>query len=105
MNYPDLGAEIADLLWRLKGAKWVVCMGVFEGEMILSVRSRSQRIGAGNLVQHIVGNLGTSGGHGVMAGGQIELHQQDPIQLSEQLTKIALQYLNGDISLVGKPLI
>jgi nanoRNase/pAp phosphatase (c-di-AMP/oligoRNAs hydrolase) len=105
MSYPDLGAEIADLLWRLKGAKWVVCIGVFENELILSVRSRSQRIGAGILVQHIVGDLGASGGHGTMAGGQIELQHRDPIQLSERLTKIALEYLKGNISLVGKPLI
>jgi nanoRNase/pAp phosphatase (c-di-AMP/oligoRNAs hydrolase) len=105
MRYPDLGAEIADLLWRLRGTKWVICMGVYENEMILSVRSRSQRIGAGNLVRQIVGELGTSGGHGTMAGGQIQLFQQDPIQLSEQLTQIALQYLKENTSLVGKPLI
>jgi len=105
MSYPDLGAEIADLLWRLRGAQWVICMGVYNNELILSVRSRSQRIGAGQLVQHIVGDQGTSGGHGTMAGGQIELHQRDPIQLSEQLIEIALQYVKGDKPMVGKPLI
>jgi len=105
MSYPDLGAEIADLLWRLRGAQWVICMGVYNNELILSVRSRNQRIGAGKLVQHIVGGQGTSGGHGTMAGGQIELHQRDPIQLSEQLIEIALQYVKGDKSMVGKPLI
>ena len=105
MKYPDLGAELADLLLRLQGAKWVICMGIYEGELILSVRSRSQRIGAGNLIQHVVGNLGSSGGHGTMAGGQIQLNQKDPIQLSEQLTKTALRYIKGDISLVGTPLI
>jgi nanoRNase/pAp phosphatase (c-di-AMP/oligoRNAs hydrolase) len=105
VKYPDLGAEIADLLLRLKDVKWVICMGVFEGDLILSVRSRSRQIGAGNLVQHIVGNLGTSGGHGTMAGGQIRIGLQDPRQLSEQITKSALNYLKGQSSLVGKPLI
>lgn len=105
MKYPDLGAEIADLLLRLKGVKWVICMGTYEDELILSVRSRSRRIGAGILAQHIVGNLGSSGGHGTMAGGQIQINQRDPFQLSEQLTKIALQYIKGESSLVGKPLI
>ena len=105
MKYPDMGAEIADLLLRLKAVKWVLCMGKYEGELILSVRSRSRRIGAGNLVQHIVGDLGTAGGHGTMAGGQIQLGQRDPKQLSEQLAKNALQYLKGKNSQVGKPLI
>ena len=105
MRYPDLGAEIADLLSRLQGVKWVICMGRYEDELILSIRSRSRRIGAGNLAQHVVGHLGSSGGHGTMAGGQIRLGRQGPIQLSEQLTKTALQYLKGDTSLSGKPLI
>jgi nanoRNase/pAp phosphatase (c-di-AMP/oligoRNAs hydrolase) len=105
LEYPDLGAEIADILLRLQGMKWVICMGVFETELILSVRSRSQRIGAGNLVQRLVGNLGSSGGHGTMAGGQIQLNRRDPLELSKQLAKIALQYLKDDASLAGHSLI
>ena len=105
VKYPDLGAEIADLLLRLKEVKWVICMGVFEGDLILSVRSRSRQIGAGNLVQHIVGNLGTAGGHGTMAGGQIHVGHRDPRQIADQLIKSALNYLKGESSLVGKPLI
>ncbi len=104
-KYPDLGAEIADLLWRLKGAKWVICLGVYEDYLNLSVRSRSRKIGAGNLVQQIVGDLGTAGGHGTMAGGHVLLNRRDPVRLSEQLAKNALQYIKGDTSLVGKPLI
>ena len=68
-------------------------MGVFDNELILSVRSRSPKIGAGNLVQNIVGDLGTSGGHGTMAGGQIRLDQQDPVQVSEKLIETALSIL------------
>jgi nanoRNase/pAp phosphatase (c-di-AMP/oligoRNAs hydrolase) len=105
VKYPDLGAEIADLLLRLKDVKWVICMGVFEGDLILSVRSRSRQIGAGNLVQHVVGNLGSAGGHGTMAGGQIRIGHQEPRQIADQLTKSALIYLKGGSSLVGKPLI
>jgi nanoRNase/pAp phosphatase (c-di-AMP/oligoRNAs hydrolase) len=100
-----LGAEVADILLRLKGIKWVICMGVFGGDLFLSVRSRSRQIGAGNLVQHIVGNLGTAGGHGTMAGGQIRLDHREARQMADQLSKTALQYIKGETSLVGKPLI
>lgn len=105
MSYPDLGAEIADLLFRLQGVRWVICIGVHLNDLILSVRSRSRRIGAGDLMQFIIGDLGSAGGHGTMAGGQIRLNGQDPTQLANQLTNTALQYLKGDASLVGKPMI
>ena len=104
MKYPDLGAEVADMFWRLKGVKWVVCMGIYQENLILSVRSRSRKIGAGSLAQHIVGDLGTAGGHGTMAGGQIYI-KQDVNQLIEQLKKEAIRCIKGEITLVGKPLI
>ena len=105
MEYPDLGAEIADLLLRLQGAKWVICMGVYQGDFILSIRSRSQKIGAGKLVRRIVGELGSAGGHGTMAGGQIELKNQDPIRLFDQISKRALEVIKGHVSIEGSPLI
>ena len=105
LEYPDLGAEIADLLLRLQGIKWVICLGVYKDDLILSIRSRSRQIGAGNLASVIIGDQGAAGGHGTMAGGQIRLHKQDPYQLSNQLSKIALQHIKGDTSLLGVPLI
>lgn len=104
MDYPDLGAEIGDLLLRLQGVMWVICIGVYKGDLILSVRSRNQRYRAGNIARVIIGDLGTAGGHGTMAGGQIRLGKQDPNQLSQQLTRKALEYLKGDGSLTGSPL-
>jgi nanoRNase/pAp phosphatase (c-di-AMP/oligoRNAs hydrolase) len=105
MNYPDLGAEIADLLLRLQDVKWVICIGVYERDLILSVRSRSRELGAGELVLQIVGDLGTAGGHGTMAGGQIRLNHRDPFSLTDHLTKKALRIIKGNESYHGKPLI
>ncbi len=105
MKYPDLSAEIADLLLRLQSIKWVICMGVYENDLILSVRSHTRQSGAGSLARAIIGDQGTAGGHGTMAGGQIRIHKQDPYQLSNQLSRIALQKIKGDESLTGNPLI
>jgi nanoRNase/pAp phosphatase (c-di-AMP/oligoRNAs hydrolase) len=105
LQYPDLGAEIADLLSRLQDVNWVVCMGVYEDELILSVRSRSPRHDAGNLAHTIIGDLGTAGGHGTMAGGQILLNKKNPNELSDQLVRITLQHIKGDASLVGNQLV
>ena len=103
--YPDLGAEIADLLLRLQGVRWVICMGMHKRDFYLSVRSRSQKIGAGNLARHIVGDLGSAGGHGARAGGQIRLQGRDPLHLSDLLIEKSLLYLNIDPDSAVKVLI
>jgi len=93
MSYPDQAAEIADILSRLEGVQWVMCMGVYNNGLILAVRSRSRRTGAGKLVQAVVGGLGMAGGHGTMAGGHVPLHGADPALLAEQLGQKMLAYL------------
>jgi nanoRNase/pAp phosphatase (c-di-AMP/oligoRNAs hydrolase) len=105
MNYPDLASEMADLLLRLEEARWVVCLGLFKDDLILSVRTRKRYYSAEALVQSIIGSMGTAGGHGTMAGGQIRLAGQEPQFLVEQLTAQILQHLNIPENTAGKPLI
>jgi nanoRNase/pAp phosphatase (c-di-AMP/oligoRNAs hydrolase) len=94
MNYPDQAAEIADILSRLEGVQWVLCMGAYNDSLILAVRSRSRRAGAGQLVRAVVDNLGMAGGHGTMAGGQVPLRSVDPAQLADQLGQKMLAHLH-----------
>jgi nanoRNase/pAp phosphatase (c-di-AMP/oligoRNAs hydrolase) len=104
MNYPDLAAEMADLLLRLQGARWVIAMGVYKGDMILAVRTRRQN-GAGRLVQAIVGERGAAGGHSTMAGGRMPLDGLDPQQLVADLQRRALAYLDVPAEKEGRPLV
>jgi nanoRNase/pAp phosphatase (c-di-AMP/oligoRNAs hydrolase) len=94
MHRPDLAVEMADLFLCLQGVHWVICVGVYKGELILAVRSQSRRIGAGQLVRAIVGDEGTAGGHGTMAGGNVPLRGQTPERMASQLEQRALQVLN-----------
>lgn len=105
MSYPDLAAEVADLLLRLEGAVWVLCMGVYEQELILSARTRAPHGNAGQLVQEIVGRDGTSGGHGMLAGGELPLNGQDPARLAEEVRRRALAALGLDPQQEGERLI
>lgn len=105
MSYPDQAAEIADILSRLEGAQWVMCSGVYNNNLILAVRSRSRRAGAGQLVRAVVGDLGMAGGHGTMAGGHVPLHGADPAQLAAQLGDRVLAYLKVPADTPAKPLI
>ena len=105
MRHPDLAAEMADLLLRLQGMRWAICMGVYKGELILAVRSQSRRVGAGQLVRAIVGHEGTAGGHGTMAAGHLPISSQRPERWADLLTQRALQHLGISESVTGKPLL
>ena len=93
MQRPDLAAEMADLLLRLDGVVWTICMGAYEDNLILAVRSRHPRGGAGDLVQAVVGDQGSAGGHGVMAGGQVAVHGSDPEEVARRLEREILKVL------------
>lgn len=104
MNYPDLTAEMADLLLRLEESDWVICMGLYRDMLMISVRLHRQLRGAGQLVQAIVRTDGAAGGHGTIAGGQIPLAGQDPDRLVAELTARALEHLKASPEMRGQPL-
>lgn len=104
VDYPDLTAEMADLLLRLEESEWVICMGVYKETMMISVRLHTRQRGAGQLVQAIVGPDGAAGGHGTIAGGQIPLAGQDYDALILELTQRILRHLDVDPGLAGQPL-
>lgn len=103
MGYPDLAAEMADFLLRMQGSRWIICMGMYKDQLMLSVRTQNRR-GAGVLVQEIVGKQGLAGGHGSMAGGQVPLKNRDSEKLVHQFTRRALEHLNISPDVEGKSL-
>jgi nanoRNase/pAp phosphatase (c-di-AMP/oligoRNAs hydrolase) len=72
VQFPELVAELADLMLRLEGMETVLCMGHYNTEMILSIRTSSEAINAGDLIKKLVVGIGCAGGHGMMAGGKID---------------------------------
>jgi nanoRNase/pAp phosphatase (c-di-AMP/oligoRNAs hydrolase) len=85
MDWPDLAAEMADFLLRWEGACWVFCLGVFDDEIVVSVRTNQLDANAGRVVQGVVQGLGTGGGHGLTAGGRVPLDERSPLGLVIQL--------------------
>ncbi len=105
MDYPDLSAEIADWFLRLEGLQWVICLGTYNDQLILAVRSRSRQGGAGRVAQAIIGQRGAAGGHGVMAGGQIPLQGVDPTEVAKQVMQLTKEYFNIGPDVEGRPLV
>jgi len=72
ISSPDFVAEMADLVMRLEGIEWSLCVGAYNSDLTLSLRTSRPGGGAGRMIQDIVRGLGKAGGHGMMAGGKIE---------------------------------
>jgi len=104
---PDLVAELADFLLREQGVRYVLGMGFFNGTQILSMRSENPEAKLGLVLQQIVAGIGTAGGHGMIAGGQVRdvaEDEQSQVQLEELLLGRLFQAFNLEYS-AGEPLI
>jgi nanoRNase/pAp phosphatase (c-di-AMP/oligoRNAs hydrolase) len=69
--YPDLAAEVADLLLDYDAAQFVLCCGRFGKQFFVSLRTESTQRRAGELMRQLIGNDGAAGGHGTTAGGRL----------------------------------
>ena len=72
VSNPDVVAEFADLIVRLEGIEWALCIGRFGDDLLLSIRTNNRRANAGKVIQEVVGSRGTAGGHEMIAGGKLE---------------------------------
>ena len=69
--YPDLVAEVADLLLAWEGARFVLCCGCYGDRFYLSLRTEPSERRAGTLMRQLISSEGAAGGHGTMAGGRL----------------------------------
>lgn len=96
LEYPDMVAEMADLLLRLEDARWAICFGTYGDDLFLSLRTSEADANAGALIRRTVGRIGAAGGHGMMAGGRIPLKDRGAkvvARLQERLIRRFLRTL------------
>lgn len=101
---PDLVAELADFFIPLEVIEYSLVMGRHEGRLYLSLRTRSGERDAGALIARVVGELGTAGGHGRMAGAQIDLGD-DPNGRAREIRRRFLRELGTDPESEGEQLV
>lgn len=77
LDNPDAAGEMADLLMRLENVSASFCYGVYGRTILLSLRCYSDEAHAGDIMGKIVAGIGAGGGHGMMAGGQVPIPEQD----------------------------
>lgn len=91
--------ELADLLVRLEGVCWSLCMGERHDLLILSMRSTSRTHRAGAVIRRLVGKAGSAGGHKEMAGGQVPvagMTEEEKVDLSQKLIARFLKLLDRE---------
>jgi len=85
MHRPDFMADMADLLVRLENVGAVLCLGYHGEKMYLSMRTESNDVEAGRLIQGVIISPGKGGGHGSTSGGQVPLKGWKPDDLANIL--------------------
>lgn len=93
---PEIVAEIADVLLRLKRIGWSMCTGRYKGDLVISLRSSNPKAKAGKIIKRMVPDPKYAGGHDTVAGGKIELSglkKYDIVNLENNLSQEFAQLL------------
>jgi nanoRNase/pAp phosphatase (c-di-AMP/oligoRNAs hydrolase) len=107
LRYPDLVAEIADLLLSYESARMVLCIGEYEKSAYLSLRMEADNARAGAIMRHIVGQDGAAGGHGTMAGARLfaSVTSEEALEATFQEMVRRLLEVLGHPPTTGEPLL
>jgi nanoRNase/pAp phosphatase (c-di-AMP/oligoRNAs hydrolase) len=83
----DFVPEMADFAVRMEGVRWSLAFGYFDLKMYLSMRSNDPEASAGELMQEVLDGFGKGGGHGMRAGGNVDLSSsRSRIDLEKEIT-------------------
>ncbi|APJ04096.1 DHH family phosphoesterase [Silvanigrella aquatica] len=63
----DLIPQVADFMLQFEGIEWVVCAGIYQENIVMSVRNVGYVKNAGDVVRRIISGSGNGGGHRTMA--------------------------------------
>lgn len=83
LAYPDLVAQLADFFLRVQGVEWVVAVGRYNDDLLVSVRADRPHAHAGEWVREIVAGRGPAGGHGQMAGARLPVPGKSDERIEE----------------------
>ena len=95
IDNPDMVAEMADFILRCEDLRWSLVTGIYEGTLHLSLRATGKNPHAGRIARKAVGVMGSAGGHGHMAGGQIPLGECDKATRRKIMSAVSDLFLDA----------
>ncbi|MBI4376656.1 MAG: DHH family phosphoesterase [Elusimicrobia bacterium] len=78
LGTPDRVAQVADFLLTHEKVRWSIVTGRYQSKLHVSLRTSEPRGGAGRLLKRLLGGGNRGGGHGMIAGGLVEVGAHAP---------------------------
>lgn len=72
---PEFVPQMADFLITCERMGWAISTGRYQDRLMVSLRTRHPKGKAGRLLRRIVGGRGKAGGHGMIAGGWVNVNR------------------------------
>lgn len=85
--------ELSDVMLRIEGVSWSLCIGEIDDQFVLSLRSKSRKLKAGIILVRLLGKRGSAGGHREMAGGVAPVNGLDESQKKILCDKLVNDFL------------
>ncbi|KAB8033202.1 DHH family phosphoesterase [Fluviispira multicolorata] len=63
----DLIPQVADFMLQFEGSEWAICVGIYENNLVMSIRNVGYVKNAGDVVKRIINGWASGGGHRTMA--------------------------------------
>lgn len=86
-------ALVADFLLRFEPIEWCLVTAMYEGKLILSLRTADPKASAADLMRRLIKNLGQGGGHRTKAGGFIKLENAPAKEIEKTRALVRKRYL------------
>ncbi len=93
IDNPDMIGEMADLILRDEQIDWVLCHGVYQNKLLLSIRTEAENPPASKVIRHLVARRGTGGGHVSYAGGQIPIEKLPQKDLTRLIISLERNFI------------
>lgn len=77
INHPEIVAEMADFFLKHDRIGTVLCSGLYKDTLVISIRTSSEKLNAGELISKLPLDRDNVGGHDTTAGGFVQLPKKN----------------------------
>lgn len=95
LPYPDFAAQMADFLLRVRGMTWSLCLGTYGDVLFVSIRTTNTQADASKIIKKIIPAHGASGGHDMIAGGQVKIDKSDRSKVRAMKNDVILRMIQA----------
>jgi len=95
LPYPDFAAQMADFLLRVRSMTWSICLGTYKEALFVSIRTTNTQADASKIIKRIIPKHGASGGHDMIAGGQVKIDKSDRSKVRAIKNEVILKMIRA----------